>query len=216
MSDLAYLPGDATNQTAVRIQANSRISPGGPGYLVVWEDQRTVLAGYLTWPTYPLMGNLKDIYAARLDHNGNLLDENPIIISNASLNQWQPDVAWNGQNWLVVWMTMRSDWYFFEDIVVVRSFSDRWFVVWEVQVTHDNIISTVRGLFVTPDGQAQPHFAISTSGDADNPDVAIGNSRAFVVWDEYTTQDGKIRARLMNQDGSFVAGQFLISDAPNR
>jgi len=120
LSDLQFLPGDQNAQTAVRIQNNARIAAGDMGYLVVWEDQRTVQQGYLTWPTYPLMGNLKDIYAARLDVNGNLLDPSPIIISNAGLNQSKPDVAWNGQNWLVVWETMRSDWYFFTDILAVR------------------------------------------------------------------------------------------------
>jgi len=120
LTNLQYLPGDQNPQPAVRIQNNARIAAGGPGYLVVWEDERTVLTGYLTWPNYPLMGNLQDIYAARLDANGNLLDQSPIIISNAGLNQSKPEVAWNGQNWLVVWETMRSDWYFFQDILAVR------------------------------------------------------------------------------------------------
>ncbi len=169
LSDLQYLPGDAAAQTAVRLQDNSRIAPGGPGYLVVWEDERTVLASYLTYPNYPLMGNLRDLYAARLDSNGNLLDENPIIIAAASLNQSQPDVAWNGQNWLVVWVTQRADWYFFQDIVGVR-------------ISPEGVVldSTPINIRLENGSPANDHGS--------NPSVTSDGTNWVVVWEDQSWQ----------------------------
>jgi hypothetical protein len=99
---------------------------------------------------------------------------------------------------------------------VVRPFGNRWLVVWENQITHDNVISTIRGRFIETNGTAGSALAISTSGDADIPDVAIAGTRALISWHEYTSQDGRVRSRLMDQDGSFPGGQFLINDANNR
>jgi len=169
LTNLQYLPGDQNPQPAVRIQNNARIAAGGPGYLVVWEDQRTVLTGYLTWPNYPLMGNLKDIYAARLDANGNLLDQSPIIISNAGLNQSNPEVAWNGQNWLVVWETMRSDWYFFTDILGVR--------VSPQGVVLDSVPIPIRLENSNPSGD-----------HGSNPSVASDGTNWVVTWEDITYQ----------------------------
>ncbi len=120
LSSLAYLPGDAVLGPSAERQDWVEIVPGGPGYLMVWEDDRTVLSGFTSTPYLPLMGNETDIYAARLDADGNLLDPKPILVANQGRNQTRPKAAWNGENWLVVWVSERPDWYFFEDVVGVR------------------------------------------------------------------------------------------------
>jgi len=167
LTDTQFLSGDTTSETAVRIQNKTRIAAGGPGYLVVWEDQRTVIEGYLTYPTYPLMGNLIDIYAARLDQDGNLLDPSPIIISNAGLNQTKPEVAWNGENWLVVWETMRSDWYFFMDILGVR--------VSPEGVVLDSIPINIRLENQNPSGD-----------HGSNPSVTSDGTNWVITWEDRT------------------------------
>lgn len=107
----ATLPGDSTIGPAGGSQETPQIAAGGSGYLVVWEDSRT---NYLNYPGNALQSggepggqSLKDIYAARLDANGNLIDTIPIVVAQATWDQTRPQVAWNGQNWLVVWNTQR-------------------------------------------------------------------------------------------------------------
>jgi len=45
----------------------------------------------------------RDVYAARLDASGALLDATAIVVSRDFGSQQEPKAAWNGQNWLVVW-----------------------------------------------------------------------------------------------------------------
>jgi hypothetical protein len=108
---VTLLPGDAALALAAGNQDMPQIAAGGPGYLVVWEDARTNYAGVLEG-VLPDGGQvsgqtLRDIYAARLDAAGQLLDSTPIVVTQAARSQTRPQVAWNGQLWLVVWNTER-------------------------------------------------------------------------------------------------------------
>lgn len=104
----SFLPGDAAIVPAAGLQEQPSVAAGGPGSLVVWADARSSLIPLAAFSGGPFLspggGTMRDIYAARLDADGNLLDSTPIIVSAAGLNQAFPKVAWNGQNWLVVWM----------------------------------------------------------------------------------------------------------------
>ncbi len=130
LSPLQTLPGDEGVAAVYEWQQLADIATGGPAdapiALAVWQDQRTALtpplpAGAIT----PGMGNMKDIYACRLDADGNLVDAAPIVISNASYNQTRPRVAWNGQSWLVVWTGQSvGDYSLRTDIVAVRIGAD--------------------------------------------------------------------------------------------
>jgi hypothetical protein len=71
---------------AFRLAGNGTISVGGAGPY-----------------SGPGIGRMMDIYAARLDQNGNVIDQTPLVISSASYSQGHPKAAWNGQNWLVAW-----------------------------------------------------------------------------------------------------------------
>jgi hypothetical protein len=68
---------------------------------------------------------MTDIYAARLDTTGHLIDTTPIVISQAMYNQTAPQVGWNGQSWLVVWMTERQGDRYFNDVVGVAGLAGR-------------------------------------------------------------------------------------------
>ena len=126
VSDLAILPGDRTVEAAPEAQEAVAVAAGGPGSLVVWEDLRMVLDEIPAGPSAPLLGNGRDIYAARLDPSGAVLDPTPIVLDNRGRDQREPATAWNDAAgaWLTVWMSERPDWYFFEDLMAARVAAD--------------------------------------------------------------------------------------------
>uniref|UniRef100_A0A7C4XV28 T9SS type A sorting domain-containing protein n=1 Tax=candidate division WOR-3 bacterium TaxID=2052148 RepID=A0A7C4XV28_UNCW3 len=69
----------------------------GTNYLVVWQDSRS--------------GSSYDIYGARVNQSGVVLDPNGIAISTAPDNQGSPSVAFDGTDYLVVWQDSRSGSY---------------------------------------------------------------------------------------------------------
>lgn len=117
-------PGDAAAGAAVGDQDAIDIAAGGPGALVVWEDERAVLSGTIGTAFSPLTGNELDIYAARLDANGAVVDAEPIVVCNLGRNQRRPRVAWNGTSWLVVFESQRPEWFYDEDVLAVRVAAD--------------------------------------------------------------------------------------------
>jgi hypothetical protein len=67
--------------------------------LAVWSDKRS----------YPAVNSLyyefetaHDIYAMRLDASGNPIDAVPFVITQEAASQDNPQVVWNGTNWLVL------------------------------------------------------------------------------------------------------------------
>jgi BACON domain-containing protein/all-beta uncharacterized protein len=118
------LPGDATSAAAAGNQSTAQIASSGNGYMVVWADTRTTLITPflgLSGPyTGPGLGTMTDLYAARLDATGALLDTVPIVITEAMYNQTNPLVGWNGQNYLVVWMTQRASDRSYFDVLAAR------------------------------------------------------------------------------------------------
>ena len=118
----ALLPGELAKVAAAGNQSTSQIARGGSQYLVVWTDTRSALNPLAAIGMYDGqgLGNLIDIYAARLDATGKVIDKTPIVVSQAQYNQTFPRVAWNGQNWLVTWMTEREENRFFYDIHAAR------------------------------------------------------------------------------------------------
>jgi hypothetical protein len=158
------LPGDGGIATAASAQENAQIAAGGGGYLVVWEDSRTNYAGILEGfsPSGGDIGGqtMKDIYAARLDANGQLIDTIPIVVSQATWSQKVPQVSWNGQNWLVVWEHDRqANFSYTTDIMAAR---------------------------VSPGGQVLDNPAIVVDGnptiDERWPTVASDGNNWVVIW----------------------------------
>jgi len=93
-----FLPGDGAQDEAAGNQEEVAIAAGGSGFLTAWTDMRTTTVDF-----QGLEQNGRDVYAARLDAAGNLIDTRPLLLSQDAGSQSEPEVAWNGQSWLVIW-----------------------------------------------------------------------------------------------------------------
>ncbi len=115
-------PGDLTNGPAAGTQFEPQIARGAGGYLAVWTDYRTVLSNITYVGNYGGFGqgSLSDIYAARFDAAGHVIDTTPIVVAQASAYQNHPQVVWDGQNWLVAWLSQREDDYYSYEIRAAR------------------------------------------------------------------------------------------------
>ena len=107
LSNVTFLPGDETITLAAGMQHSPEIAAGDETYLAVWVDDRTAITRIANLSGGPAfdhhIGSMWDLYAARIDALGNLIDETPIIVAQQIQNQGLPEVAWNGENWLVMW-----------------------------------------------------------------------------------------------------------------
>jgi hypothetical protein len=86
-----------TNGIPISTTTNNKYSPAiafdGTNYLVVWEEERS---------------DSRDIYGSRVSQNGTVLDSNGIIISNATNNQRDPAVTFDGTSYFVIWTDYRT------------------------------------------------------------------------------------------------------------
>ncbi len=71
----------------------------GTNYLVVWED----------WRYYQ---DSADVWGARVDTSGTVLDPNGFVITDANRHQGAPVVTFDGLNYVVVWEDKRSGFYY--------------------------------------------------------------------------------------------------------
>ncbi|MBD3333894.1 MAG: T9SS type A sorting domain-containing protein [Candidatus Eisenbacteria bacterium] len=192
LSDTIYLPGDAAVGPAPGAQHQPDIARGGDGYLAVWVDERTLLTEVFNFTSGPYrthsLGSMWDIYAARLDGDGNLIDTTPIIVAQQVLNQNFPEVAWNGENWLVVWSS--------------QAVSDQF----------GNIRIHIHGARVSPNGQLldAPPIVIDTAETMDGlywPTVASDGANWLVVWRDLDSDAG-----IYTLDGARVAPNGAVLD----
>jgi hypothetical protein len=89
---------DTLSYVSRRPGARAAVAAGNGPSLVVWADP--------------------DVWAARVDVNGNVLDTAGVLICNAPGSQAEPAVAFDGTNWLVTWQDIRSAAYY--DIYAAR------------------------------------------------------------------------------------------------
>ena len=95
LTERTLLPGDAAIGPAAGVQYSPHLALGDGQYLAVWTDARS--------QNYALQ-NSEEIYAARIDLNGNVLDATPIVVATGWGYQRSARAAWDGENWLVVWI----------------------------------------------------------------------------------------------------------------
>lgn len=79
---------------AANTQTRPAVVHNGVNFLVVWQDYRSA--------------STSDIYGARVNSSGTLLDTTGIAISTAASDQYFPVVAQNGADFLVAWQDYRS------------------------------------------------------------------------------------------------------------
>ena len=171
--------GEILDPTGIAISTGSftmhypSVAFDGTNYLVVWQDDRD------GW----------DIYGARVDQAGQVLDPDGIAISTATGYQWASAIAFDGANYLVVWQDDRNGW----DIYGAR-----------VDQT---------GQVLDPNG-----IAISTSNNTQlEPAIACNGTYCLVVWeDRRNGLDADIYGTRVNQAGQVLdPGGIAISTANN-
>ena len=156
---------------AVSWSVNEQEYPGiasdGTDFLVVWRD--ALGAG--------------DIYGARVDNNGNLLDQEPFPICQAPYEQTRPAAAFDGTNYLVVWDDSRdtAD----PDIYAARV--------------------TAAGTVLDPNG-----FLVADKRYFDYQPHASWNGEKYLV--TWTNNWGhRIWGALVNADGTVPDSAFMVS-----
>ncbi len=164
--------GDILDSEAFRIspslfdkQGLSDIACDGQNFFVVWED-------------YGILNN-SDIHGQRVTPDGTLLDGQDLIITQAMHHQFHPNVAFNGQNFMVVWDDYRNS-------------PDDW-----AEGTNSDIYAAR----VNPAGQLVDTDAIQLTDSTDpdkDPDVDCDqNGQCMVVYQSYVdeTLDNGLRIR---------------------
>ena len=190
------------------------IASDGTTSLVVWADGRNA-----SW------GEWSDIYGARVNQAGIILDTAGIIISIAANDQRTPAVAFDGINYLVVWCDSRNVPYYdlygmrisqngilLDSIIAIStSVYDQWYpavafdgtnylVAWQ-DGRNDPGCSDIYGARITTSGIVlDTGIAISTSPSYQlYPAVAFDGTNYFVVWTDDSTTN--IQGTRINQDG---------------
>ena len=94
--DGSVMAGDIAvcDEPSDQIRASVAFDPERSVYLVVWSDRRGGPGDH-------------DIFAARVDTSGNVLDPDGLAVSSATGSQLTPDVAYAGDEFLVVWEDRR-------------------------------------------------------------------------------------------------------------
>ncbi len=158
---------------------------GADGYLAVWSDFRTFDT------------NHAEIYAARIDVDGTILDPGGIRVTSASGQQAEPRVAWSGSEYLVVWTD-------FDD--PFRSTGDD---IYGARISAD-------GFVLDPDGVPIGAGIV----DEGQPDVAWNGSAWVVAWTAMVGNGSDIRVERLTadletigpNDNNFAASSFAQSN----
>lgn len=153
-------------------QAQATIGSDGSSYLAVWADQR---------------GSSTDIYGTRVSAAGAVLDPKGFAISTATGGQYKPRIAFDGTNYLVVWIDSRSGEY---DIYAARV--------------------SKAGAVLDPSG-----IAVSTAkGMQRTPSVSFGGSNYLVVWEDRRNVSQDIYGARISTAGSVLDNKgFAICTA---
>ena len=168
-------------------QGSASVARGAGGFLVVWHD----------YPDeFPSRG--ADIFGARVDRNGTVLDTNAIAICIAPKHQFYPFVAGNSTGYLVVWEDRRNSTENTEEKDI-----------------YGTLVSSA-GEVLNPQG-----IAISTaSGNQTNPSATAGANDFLVFWsDSQASQPGTYGSRVSatgmvsNPDGVLVLSGAYASRA---
>ncbi|MEO0097163.1 MAG: T9SS type A sorting domain-containing protein [candidate division WOR-3 bacterium] len=214
-----------TNNIEISNAENLQLYPkaafDGNNYLVVWQDYRS---GF-DW----------DIYGTRVSREGVVLEPNGIPIRSASSDQTSPDVAFDGNNYLVVWeegMTGEIDIYGAKvtpngvilDIIPIcteASFQfspaiifggNYYFVAWTDY--RNGEYSDIYGARITQTGILLDTFGIPIRLSASykwNPKVAFDGTNYFVVWREYSYPSVSLYGARISQNGNVIEPNgFLI------
>ncbi len=188
----------------------------GTNYFIVWDDYRNVTS----W----------DIYAARMDSSGTVLDPAGIPVSLYASQEFGPAVASSGGGFLMAWIDSRN---VLKDIYGIRVASDGTvldpqqiaistsasnqscpamaFDGWDyLAVWHEWRLGTSNDIFgarVGTDGTVVDTLGIAIStGSKDEmyPAAAFGGTNYLVVWQDYRNNAYDIYGARVGADGSVL------------
>jgi len=141
-------PSGIALSTTANDQWLPAVGSDGTNFLVAWQDSR---------------GGDYDIYGARISPSGTVLDARPIPICMASDEQHDPDLAFDGTNFLVVWEDFRNG---RTDIYGTR-------------VTRAGVVLDSAGIAIC-----------RASADQWEPTPVFGHQNFLVVWHDYRNSSG--------------------------
>ena len=157
-------------------QTGPRVAWNGSEYLVVWTDFDD-----------PYRSTGDDIYGARISADGVVLDQTPVAIGDSNVDEWQPDVAWNGSAWVVAWTANVANG---SDIRVER-------------LTTDLVTIGPQDLNFAASSYAQSNVALAVEGTTT---VAI-----YTDWRDSDTGDGtNVYMNRLTADGGMLDDGFPI------
>lgn len=142
--------------TAPGYQEHPSVDYDGSNYLVTWDDTRNLERG-----------SLHDIYAARVNSSGVVVDPNGIAVATGPTEQSSPVLAFDGTNHLIVWWD-----------------GSGFIQVWGTHVSRDGRVIEPRGFQIYAD-----------DNNNYSRHVAFGTKNGLVVWQH--TQDSNIWGKLV-------------------
>jgi PKD repeat protein len=209
-----FLPDDR----AIRLSSGDQVAPeiasGGSAVLAVWQDKRAFPTS-LPFPSSEWETS-SDIYGMRLDADGQPLDRAPLVVTQEAASQSNPQVVWNGTNWLVVFESVDingTGFYFADSLEAVRISPDgvvldstpikirnvspagsSWTVAsdgnnWVVAFQESDANSAVALLRITPAGEVLqgPKVVVpSTYFLRSNFKLAFANGVFLLTWAEFS------------------------------
>jgi len=97
--DRGLLPGDLEVSPMTNSQTAHSVARGGDQFLVVWSDARGASVGG------GANQSANDVFGLRVDADGNPIDAAPFLVAGGMGNQRDPQVAWSGGAWLVIFIS---------------------------------------------------------------------------------------------------------------
>lgn len=242
LTSISFLPGDAALAPAAGKQLMPEIAAGADTYLAVWVDDRTAMTeipNIFGGPNFDHhIGTMWDLFAARIDADGNLVDESPIAVTQDVQNQAIPVVAWNGTSWLIVYMgqtglqccpeesryavRVAADGTVLDTTPILVAPNSEMGSVWDVTVGSDGsnwlvvwaAANEVRGMRIAPDGTILDPggVVLHTGGYPGEFDITYANGEYFLVWSSGgQTSGGEILGLRLASDLMPVAPAFAIN-----
>jgi len=168
-------PSGISISNATGDQMTPAVAFDGTNYLVVWSDRRS---------------GIYNIYAARVNQTGTVLDPSGIAISTVNQEQRYPAVAFDGTNYLVVW----------ENKIFIVEFYD----IYGARVDTSGTVLDPSGLLITPKGDEDWY-----------PAVAFDGTNYLVVWAQSSLPARNIYGARVDTSGTLLDSTGIAISSDN-
>ncbi len=159
-------------------QSQPTIASNGKEFIVAWRDGR--------------YGSMYDIFAQKLDQDGNKIGENFIVNADSqSVSKYSPDIAIKKDSSYIV------TWYFYKNGLYTPASI--------VRDKNNNILSS----------QIEVSDSSYSSFNNYYPQTAVANSGFVIVWYRIVNSQYNIVGQLLNSKGEKIDSNFVINDVEN-